>query len=76
MIWSRPQSAARNGNPKAVDQVVKITREFDRYYGARNERFRRGPGVRAPFPSARPAAAAPLRLAPSSDAIADSATSE
>jgi len=33
IIWSRPQSAARNGNLKAVNLVVKISREFDRCYG-------------------------------------------
>ena len=64
--------AMSKGNLKAVEQVVKITREFDRYYGLAVSLPATPPD--APAPALPPPAL--LTLAPPSDALADSAASE
>ncbi len=64
--------AMSKGNLKAVEQVVKITREFDRYYGLAMSLPATAPD--APAPALPPPAL--LTLAPPSDALADSAASE
>jgi hypothetical protein len=59
-------SAMGNGNLKAVDRVVKITREYDRYAGfAQALAAPAAPALPAPPPALAPPA--PLALAPPQD---------
>jgi hypothetical protein len=50
-------AAMSGGNLKAVDRVVRITREFDRYYGFTAS-------LEAAAPAARPPQSRPLALSP------------
>jgi hypothetical protein len=71
--------AMSNGNLKAVDRVVRITREFDRYYGlAMSLSAAAAPDALALLspPPALPPPALPTSASPSEDAAADSAGSE
>ena len=63
-------SAMSGGNLKAVDQVIKVVRELDRYHG-----FGAMSGPRS-FALAEPAAPAPLALPPLAKPEAELATPE
>ena len=70
-------SAMGKGNLKAVDRVVKITREYDRYAGlAQSLAAPTAPALPAPPPALAPPA--PLALAPPHDdeAVLDEAEQE
>jgi hypothetical protein len=66
--------AMSNGNLKAVDQVVRITREFDRYFGLAMSLSAAAPEAVAPLPPALPTPA--LLTSPSPGGDPDGAASE
>jgi hypothetical protein len=63
--------AMSNGNLKAVDQVVKITREFDRYFGLALSLSAAAPEAVAPLPPALPTPALLTSPSPGDGAITD-----